>query len=182
MSRSVVREAIVRLEADGLVEARHGSGVYVTGKQPATGLMAVDAKRVSSILEMLELRAAVEVEAAALAATRRSPVQEDEIFAMHDAVAARVATGESSTEADFAFHSAIARATNNPRFLDLLTLLGDSAIPDMIRHNHLDRIIEEHAAIARAISDGDAEGARNAMRHHIRNSQTRYLALARGER
>ena len=76
MSRTVVREAIASLRADRLVEAKQGAGVFVLEPQavvqsPLLSLQNIDPERVSSMIEVLELRTAVEVEAAGLAALRR---------------------------------------------------------------------------------------------------------------
>lgn len=192
VSRTVVREAIASLQADGIVEAHQGAGVFVTARTtPATfAFQSIDPARISSILETLELRAAVEIEAAGLAALRRSPLQEEEIFRTHHAVAAQISRGERSTEADFAFHRAIAAATNNPRFLEFLDLLGQAAIPrsaiqsngaEAVRTSYLERILDEHRQIAQAIANADESAAREAMRQHLRGSQQRYRALIQGD-
>ena len=182
VSRTVVREAIAGLQADGLVESHQGAGVFVISRMaPASPFGSLDVAGVSSILETLELRAAVEVEAAGLAALRRSPAQEEAIVAAHKALVQQIAAGGSSTRADFEFHRAIAAATNNRRFVDLLDLLGASAIPEMMRQGYLDMILEEHRAIAYAISAGDAAAARDAMRIHVHGSQQRYRQLLHGE-
>ena len=78
VSRTVVREAIAALAADGLVESRQGSGVFATRHLTSTlGAMASEmGRRVSSALNVLEVRLAIEVESAALAAQRHSPSQE----------------------------------------------------------------------------------------------------------
>ena len=191
VSRTVVREAIASLEADGLVESHQGAGVFVIARAGQSHLpfQRIDQERISSLLEMLELRAAVEIEAAALAAQRRSPVQEEAIFRAHQAVAASIARDERSTDADFAFHRAIAAATNNPRFSEFLDLLGQSAIPraslqaegtDSVRGSYFDKIVDEHRQIAQAISAGDEAAAREAMRTHLKGSQRRYRALIQG--
>ncbi|HTJ56460.1 MAG TPA: FadR/GntR family transcriptional regulator [Devosiaceae bacterium] len=188
VSRTVVREAIASLQADGLVESHQGAGVFVIAQASPSPLPfhAIDHARISSLLEMLELRTAVEIEAAALAAQRRSPAQEEAIFRAHQGFAALIAKKEPSTAADFAFHRAIAEATNNPRFPEFLDLLGLSAIPraalkaegaEAVRTTYLDKIVEEHRQIAQAISAGDELAAREAMRAHLRGSQRRYRSL-----
>lgn len=188
VSRTVVREAVASLQADGIVESHQGAGVFVTARIApiAFAFQSIDPARISSILETLELRAAVEIEAAALAALRRSPQQEEEIFRTHNVVAAQIARGERSNEADFAFHRAIAAATNNPRFTEFLDLLGQAAIPrfaiqangaEAVRASYLDRILDEHRQIAQAIANADEAAAREAMRKHLKGSQQRYRAL-----
>lgn len=188
VSRTVIREAIASLQADGLVEAQQGAGVFVVGRTTNSPFFFqnLDHKRISSLLEMLELRAAVEIEAAGLAALRRSPAQEEAIFEAHRTVAGLISRHERSIEADFAFHQAVAGATNNPRFQEFLALLGQSAIPrsalqsggdEAVRANYLERIVDEHRDIAHAISKGDETAAREAMRQHLKGSQQRYRAL-----
>jgi GntR family transcriptional regulator, transcriptional repressor for pyruvate dehydrogenase complex len=192
VSRTVVREAIAALRADRLVESRQGAGVFVLGAPPwpPVSLQGIDPERVSSAIELLELRTGVEVEAAGLAALRRSPAQEEAILDRHVAVHEALEAGRSSSEADFALHLAIAEATNNPQFHKFLTLLGESAIPRAALKSegpekdsiYLKLLYEEHNRIVVAISNGDETAAREAMHAHLRGSQARYRALLRGRR
>ncbi|TQS73581.1 FadR family transcriptional regulator [Rhodobacteraceae bacterium] len=190
VSRTVVREAIAALRSDGLVEPRQGAGVFVLETPPDLNLpfQNIDFVRISSMIEMLELRTAVEVEAAGLAATRRSPAQEEEILRTLGELRTQAAAGRATVEADFALHLAIADATNNPRFRDFLSMIGTNVIPrralaentdDAASHAYLQTIDAEHEKIVNAILDGDDDGARAAMRLHLRGSQTRYRTLLR---
>ncbi|CAN7388092.1 MULTISPECIES: FadR/GntR family transcriptional regulator [Neorhizobium] len=193
VSRTVVREAIASLRADRLVEARQGAGVFVLepsrNVQPVMlSLSNIDLARVSSMIELLELRTAVEVEAAGLAALRRSPAQEEVILDRHYAVRACLEAAKPTSEADFALHLAIAEATNNPRFREFLTMIGRSLIPraalrpddsEADQAAYIKLLDEEHNAIVVAISDGDEERARDAMRRHLRGAQLRYRTLLR---
>ncbi|WP_275785889.1 FadR/GntR family transcriptional regulator [Pararhizobium gei] len=195
VSRTVVREAIAALRADGLVEAKQGAGVFVLESTPPSGsflsLQVIDPARVSSMIELLELRTAIEVEAAGLAALRRSPAQEEVIIERHYAIRACVDAGMPSAEADFSLHVAIADATNNPRFREFLAMIGKNSIPRAaLRENDTETdqrayvalLDSEHNQIVVAISNGDEEGARDAMRRHLRGSQARYRALLRQQR
>jgi GntR family transcriptional regulator, transcriptional repressor for pyruvate dehydrogenase complex len=196
VSRTVVREAIAALRSDRLVEARQGAGVFVLQSTPAPqpfnlSLGQIDLARVSSMIELLELRTAVEVESAGLAAVRRSPAQEEVILDRHYAVRACLDANQPTSEADFALHLAIADATNNPRFREFLTMVGRNVIPraairgddkDADQSGYISLLVEEHQAIVEAISDGSEEGAREAMRRHLRGSQLRYRALLRALR
>ncbi|SER73273.1 DNA-binding transcriptional regulator, FadR family [Tranquillimonas rosea] len=193
VSRTVVREAIAGLRADGLVEPRQGAGVFVLQPPPdPPGLFEIaDYEKISSIIEMLELRVAVEMEAAALAALRHSPAQEETIFAAELAVREGMAEGRPTTEADLAFHLAIADATNNPRFREFLEALGVSMIPRAALQaengtrsptDYIEMISAEHLSIAEAISAGEPERAREAMRGHLKKSQGRYRELLRAKR
>ncbi len=189
VSRTVIREAIASMRADGLVEVRHGVGVFVRSVRPLhAGLLAADPGRISSIIEMLELRAAVETEAAGLAALRRSPAQEETILRCLQAFDAAIAGGLPTADADFRFHLAIADATGNPRFREFLDLTGQKMIPrsslqddatEVAPAAYLAQIQDEHRQIADAISDRDETAAREAMRLHLKGSQQRYRNLIR---
>lgn len=185
VSRTVVREAVAALRSDGLVEARQGAGVFVLAAAPPTA-RGVDPAKLSSVLELLELRTPVEVEAASLAAQRRSPAQEEAIFECHAALVDRVALGLTIRDADFALHLAIAAATNNPRFREFLELHGRAVIPrseilaetatEAERAYHT-QLVREHESIVMAISRGDEAAAREAMRAHLKGSQVRHREL-----
>lgn len=190
VSRTVVREAIAALRADGLVLPRQGAGVFVLKRapRPAAPFQILDRDRISAIVEMLELRTAVEVEAAVLAAGRRSPSQEAAIFDANQAMTDCVAKGKPSTTEDFRFHLAIAEAANNPRFVEFLKVMGNSGIPRHFLINadpaltgtaDLSLVLAEHNLIAQAISDRDEAGASAAMRAHLKESQERYRKLVR---
>ncbi len=183
VSRTVVREAISRLQAAGLVETRHGIGTFVLEPPPRSRLDAGVVLTIRDVLAMLELRISLETEAAALAARRRDV---DDLAAMRAALddfAADAGLGQSGVEADFRFHMSIAKATRNRWFetifhdlgtttlprtrLDLRALPGDFG-PDYLRRTNL-----EHEAVLAAIERGDAEAARAAMRMHLTNSRER---------
>jgi GntR family transcriptional repressor for pyruvate dehydrogenase complex len=194
VSRTVVREAISALRADRLVEAQQGAGVFVLSP-PALPSMPffgkIDQAKVSSVIELLELRTAVETEAAGLAALRRSPAQEEMIFERHSAVRKCLDAGLPTSAADFALHLAIAEATNNVRFREFLSAMGPGLIPRAaIREGepqsdqaaYIMLIDDEHHRIVSAISSGDEEGARAAMRAHLLGSQERYRSLLREQR
>ncbi|RFC61813.1 FadR family transcriptional regulator [Fulvimarina endophytica] len=191
VSRTVVREAIASLRSDGLVESRQGAGVFVlsAGMPDSLGLTNIDPSRISSVIEMLEIRTAIEVEAAALASQRRSPAQDEAIYEGCEVIEALIKSGSATTEADLAFHFAIADATNNARFREFLTMLGSSVIPRRALQNtgdeqapadYLNQIQAEHRQIAKAISIQDETAARDAMRRHLKGGQARYRRLLRG--
>ena len=191
VSRTVVREAIAALRSDGLVEARQGAGVFVRETPAVDGLpfQNLDYERISSVIEVLELRTGVEVEAAGLAAIRRSPQQEEAIIACHHQVLAQLEAGEATSEADFGLHLAIADATNNPRFREFLSMIGNGVIPraalqavDTPDGEYIAYVHNEHTQIVEAILSGEEAGARDAMHRHLKGSQARYRALLRRSR
>lgn len=188
-SRTVIREAVAALRADGLLESRQGIGVFVVDRMSAQGTSQLAATRISEVVEELELRAAVEIEAAGLAALRASPGQEVEIHDRYREFAALVRKREWTVAADFEFHMAIARATNNARFERFISQLGRHTIPREQLRGLLgetapvpspeEQLDAEHRAIADAIGRHDAVAAREAMRSHLVGSLERYRALAR---
>lgn len=188
VSRTVIREAISRLQAAGLVETRHGIGTFVIEPPPRSPLDIGAAPTIRDVMAMLELRIGLETEAAALAAARRT---EDDLAVMRDALdafAADIAAGRNGVDADFRFHMQIAQATRNHCFADVFHDLGTTLLPrtrlDMAglapepgadrRH----RTNREHQAILDAIARGDADGSRAAMRMHLSNSRERLRRLA----
>ncbi|MGO4670265.1 FadR/GntR family transcriptional regulator [Bosea sp. 2RAB26] len=190
VSRTVIREAIAALRADGLVDPRQGAGVFVLEPilAPVLPFQNVDNARVSSVIELLELRSPVEVEAAGLAAQRRSPAQEEVIVERHRAIIACIQNEQPTIEADFELHLAIAEATNNPRFVEFLRIMGEGMIPrsalrqpdaERSSGDYLRRLVEEHGRIVAAISNGDVDEAKDAMRVHLNGSQQRYRQLLR---
>lgn len=191
VSRTVVREAVAALRADGLVVTRRGSGAYVA--DPTAGpfrIAAPKAARLADILEVMELRLAVEVEAAALAAERGSRRQIGAIRNAWRAIDDALRRGEGAVAEDFAFHRAIAEATGNRQFPRFLAFLGSHVIPRQSvrlsvdtpaeRRAYLERIQHEHARIMNGISNQDSGQARRAMHEHLTRSLERYRKLAEG--
>ncbi len=185
VSRTVVREAISKLQAAGLVETRHGVGTFVIGRGDAAGFRIAPGQLATlrDVVAMLELRIGVETEAAGLAAGRRTAPN---LRVMHAALATfaqAVEAGRDAVAADFQFHQEIARATQNPHFASLMASLGTMIIPrarldplrplDEARQAYLRRVNIEHASILDAIESQDVEAARAAMRTHLVNSRER---------
>ncbi|WP_434672781.1 FadR/GntR family transcriptional regulator [Pseudomonas sp. R1-15] len=181
VSRTVVREAMSRLQAEGLVETRHGIGTFVVdtarpgdfqgGKHIKGG--AHDA------LAVIELRLSLEVEAAGIAAQRATPEQ---LLAMRealDAANAADATDDNSARTDFEFHRQIAQCTGNSFFIDAMAHVGNTliavvqqALPAMATENRA-LVVREREQIYAALARRDGEAARASMRLHLINMQQR---------
>jgi DNA-binding FadR family transcriptional regulator len=186
----VVREAVAALRADGLVVTRQGAGAFVAPDAERRPFrLALDGlPSIAEVLEIMELRASVEVEAAGLAAGRGTAMARRRVGQALGAINAALDRGESAIDEDFAFHRAIAAATGNPQFPHFLEYLGRFIIPrQSIRvaahrpegqRPYLEAVQCEHVTIFSAISAGDAAAAREAMRQHLGNSQARYRRLA----
>ena len=185
VSRTVVREAISKLQAAGLVETRHGIGTFAVGPGDAAPFRIAPEQMATlrDVIAVLELRIGVESEAAALAALRRS---EENLAAMRAALAAfgqAIEAGRDAVAPDFQFHLEVARAPQNTHVSDLLASLGAKIIPrarldgegaPSAEHlAYLRRVNTEHESILDAIAAGDPDAARAAMRTHLANSRER---------
>lgn len=184
VSRTVVREAISSLKATGHVTTQQGVGAFVREPAPVPLRTAsANLDMLHEVIQVLELRIGVEVEAAALAAQRREP---HHVEGMRDAVARMAAAIEAdadTVEPDLAFHRIIADATANPHFSHLFSYLGQLLIPRTRvetfrfapedRQSYLTRVNREHQHIFQAIERRDVDGAHSAMRMHLSNSRDR---------
>lgn len=185
VSRTVVREALTRLQAVGLVETFQGRGSFVIGV-PDSGPFEVGAAGIRThqdVLDMIELRIGIESEAASLAAQRRTELQlkgmERALRDLNQATTSQ--TG--SVDADFQFHLRVAQASANRLYADLLSSLGPLMIMlprtrlkpayTVSDATHLTRVTLEHENIYLAIAHRDAAAARAAMRLHLSNSRSR---------
>ena len=183
VSRTVVREAVTRLRAEGLVETHQGRGSFVLAV-PEPSPFAGETAQIRShgdVLAMIDFRLGVESEAAALAARRRSDA---DVAAIGEALAELGRAGhEGAVAADFAFHRAVAAATGNRFYLELVESLGPMMIllprtrlgeeHSVTDAAHVARLQREHEAIAEAVLAGDAETARAAMRVHLGSTRRR---------
>jgi DNA-binding FadR family transcriptional regulator len=131
---------------------------------------------------------AVESEAAAIAGERATSIQIKAIREAQRVFSRAISSGERAIKEDFAFHQAIALATQNSRFVEFLEFLGRLIIPrqsirpfegnpDSLR-KYLGRIEKEHEAIFHAIAAHSPNKAREAMRGHLLKSRERYRELA----
>jgi len=185
VSRTVVREAISRLQASGLVETRHGIGTFVVGLGDAAPFRIAPEQfaTLRDVIAVLELRIGVETEAAGLAAQRRTAQNLLDMRAALDAFIGAIEAGRDAVGPDFQFHLEVSRATQNSHYVDLMATLGAMIIPrarletsDALndeRRQYLRRVNAEHESIYDAIANQDAEAARAAMRTHLANSRER---------
>lgn len=189
VSRTVVREAISKLQAAGVVETRHGVGSFVCHRPngQTLGIKPHTVNTAADVLSVLEVRIAFEPEAAALAAARRSERNLNAMAAAMDAFMKEIRVGRGAVDPDFQFHLEIARAARNAYFLEIFAALGPNSIPrsryriderEPQRQEYLRRINNEHEDIYSAILRGDAEAARAAVRNHLGNSRERMRRAA----
>ena len=189
VSRTVVREAVARLEARGLVVARQGSGVYVAqdARYRAFQVTRDELSELADVIRLLETRMAIESEMAALAAARRTT---EDIGMMRQALERMAEVSEdpaAAAAADVAFHLSIARATRNDYFVRLIDFLGVRLVPprslylrdrsEEANRAYVAKVRQEHEAIVDAIVRMDVARARQAAWHHMNESLSRHSEL-----
>jgi len=177
VSRTVVREAVSQLKSRGLLVSRQGAGVFVAATLPSRALAFDPAvlQNMDSVVQVVEVRRALEGEIAALAALR---ARRPDIRAMRTALAAidaAEAAGGDGVMEDLAFHRSIAHACDNPQFTLLLDFLGQY-LRDAVRvtraneernEGFAQQVRAEHHAILQAIEAGDPVLARAAATEHM---------------
>lgn len=175
VSRTQVREAIIALEVQGVVEVRVGSGIYVSagiGARPVT----FELPRGPGPIETLRARALIESEVAALAAAERKDRDLDRIFAALTTMREQMHDKEANHAADRQFHMYIAEATGNTVLLHMVAAMWDCARSDPLwekieEHFHTSGLRaasqEDHQRIFAAIADRDPDAAKRAMQAHL---------------
>lgn len=180
VSRPSVREALIALEVEGLVEVRMGSGIYVRSLDAAS----VHAVSAEGPLETIRARQLIEAELAAIAAQRMKKPQLGGLLEAIDLMEQEAAAGQIPTQGDRLFHTRIAMASDNSVLLRLVCELFDE------RHNPLFEqlgshfetaaswaaAIAEHRDIAEAIAERSPDAARRAMTQHLTRSHDRFTA------
>lgn len=185
-SRSVVREAILRLQAAGLVETRRSVGTFIVDMPPPQELRLgpETITTLEEVLQLIELRMSLEVEAAAMAARNRTEGQLADIqHALQAMKEPDLKKPGIAIQADFQFHLRIARASGNLYMFDIMKHLGTKMIPrtqlnsayasNEDRLAYLERVHHEHDSICGAIAMRSPDSARAAMYLHLNNSRER---------
>jgi DNA-binding FadR family transcriptional regulator len=186
VSRSVVREAVSRLQAAKVVETRHGIGTFIRASEEreAVRLQDADLSSLLDIMAIIEFRIDLEGAAAALAAGRRTDAHLKQIAAALSNFEQQLASGSTDVlRHDVEFHLQIARASGNRYFYDVLsqmgrgvsprTRMGKAELAELDQTERLRHVLGEHKAIYQAIVRQDSDDARAAMRMHLSNSRER---------
>lgn len=184
VSRPVVRQALQRLGADGLIHARQGSGTYVTAR-PADRLAEfVEPRQIAEYMRSIEVRLALEGAAARRAAERRSIAELVAIEAAQKRFRLEAESGAPTPGADLAFHMAVAEASGNGFYVDLLQHLhkaieGFMSVALRLTRTSLgertSQVLHEHALILEAIKLQDGDAAQLAMQFHITQARRRLV-------
>jgi GntR family transcriptional regulator, transcriptional repressor for pyruvate dehydrogenase complex len=171
VSRTTVRQAIVALQAQGVLEVRHGGGTFVRDLAPGTAALEGVRARRDRLPAVLEARRALEIPLARLAARRRTDRDLAAIADGLDRMRREVAEGAIGLDGDAAFHGAVAGAAHNPVLAGLLDALAEEVAEtraeSLSQEARPPRSLADHEAIAGAIEAGDEDSAAAAMEAHL---------------
>ena len=184
VSRPSVREALIALEVEGLVEVRGGSGIHILAREPAASARQVEPNAFGPF-EIIRARQLVEGELAALAAQRMGP---DQVAGLREALACfaeDMARGVLPVRGDRLFHLRIAEGADNGPLIRVVTDLFDERNNPLFEQlgQHFEHLaswrlaLAEHLAVVDAIAAGNADAARAAMRQHLQRSHDRFTAV-----
>ncbi|MFF1920236.1 FadR/GntR family transcriptional regulator [Streptomyces sp. NPDC058221] len=173
ISRASVKQGIVVLEVQGLVEVRHGGGTYLVGDsldvaEPVEQLV----ERRRRLPDVLEAREAMETKLAELAAERRTDEDLAAVRAALDFMAQEIERGEHGVEGDRRFHAAVTAAAHSTLLADFMRSIAEQITES--RHESLrqrgrpSKSFAQHMAIFKMIEAGNGRGAAAAMRRHVR--------------
>jgi DNA-binding FadR family transcriptional regulator len=179
VSRPSLREALIALEVEGLLDVRVGSGIYVTRPKRRRSAEIAGA---TGPFELIRARRMIESECAALAAKSAGALQLRAIREAHDRYRMAARRHHNPLDADRLFHLRVAEASGNSALVLVVQTLWDQRMGPL--YLALERKLEypqmaadtlrEHTAVLSAIERGDAPGARHAMKHHMDMTQKRY--------
>ncbi len=190
VSRPVLRQALKQLREDDVIVSRQGSGSFVKRRPDSAVLDFAPVGSIADIQRTFEFRAAVEGEAAFLAAQRRTAADIDRLKAALDNLDHCIKTGTLGVDADEAFHVAVCTAADNHYFLSARGSMKDNILTGMnltrnlsLTHPaaRLELVQAEHYDVFNAIEAADAEAARAAMRSHVENARTRVFQGTDGQ-
>jgi DNA-binding FadR family transcriptional regulator len=181
VSRPSVREALIALEVEGLVEVRGGSGIHILAREPAASARQVEPNAFGPF-EIIRARQLIEGELAELAAQRMSPTQVDGLREALLQFGDDIRRGTLPIEGDRLFHLRIAEAADNGPLLRVVTELFDERNNPLFEQlgQHFEApdtwrlALAEHQAVVDAIAAGEPQAAGDAMRRHLQRSHDRF--------
>jgi GntR family transcriptional regulator, transcriptional repressor for pyruvate dehydrogenase complex len=175
VSRTSIRQALTALRVRGVIEVRHGDGIYLV--REATDLVDSLAQGLidshAHLPAINEVREAVEPRAARLAARRRTDSDMATMRAALDHMREEIEAGRTGMEGDASFHIGLIAAAHNEvlttLYEHLMPGLSQSSQASLVRPGQGERSLREHERVLDAVVDADEEGAELAMRLHVRD-------------
>ena len=189
VSRTIVREALIMLELEGLIEVRKGSGIHVIANESSIAEPNNDSSDLSDVgpFELLQARQLIESHIASFAATQLNKSNLQSMRAALEIEKQELAQGVNSGKGDEQFHMAIAEATQNSVLVSLTQQLWDirnnspmwKRLHEWIdKTDYLEEWVGDHERIVHALSCKNPEAARKAMWQHLENVKTTLLRVS----
>ncbi|MEP2641580.1 FadR/GntR family transcriptional regulator [Roseobacter sp.] len=182
VSRPILRRALKQLREDGVIVSRQGSGSFVQRRPEGVVLEFAPVGSIADIQRTFEFRAAIEGEAAYIAAQRRSESDLAKMREILEELDRCIRYGELGVDADEAFHAVICEASDNKYFsaarnsmkTNILTGMNLTRSLSLSKtQSRLEMVQAEHYAIFDGIQAQNADVARQAMRDHVINARVR---------
>ena len=172
-SRASVKQALVALEVQGLVQTRHGGGTFLLRDELSTESVRTLLERQARLPFVMEARVGLECQLAELAALRRTDADLKLLDEALVVMALELEGDDNGANGDRLFHSGVAQAARNPlleRFLDEIAEEIDETRTESLKQPGRPlQSLHQHQAIVDAIRRENAAGARRAMRQHLRS-------------
>ena len=183
VSRPSVREALIALEVEGLVEVRGGAGVFVSARKPVSASHRAEATPPGPF-DLIRARWIIESEAAALAATHATPEQLQRLKSALTDMQRHATHAPEAVAADERFHLCLAEASGNSALLMVVQQLWEARTGPLYTQmeSHFSgeavwkQAVEEHGELLQAVAGRDPRAAREAMRKHMKNAEVRFAS------
>lgn len=186
VSRTSVKEAISVLDSTGIVDIQPGIGVFLRNRTANDIVLQMDdilTGQENNIIEIMEMRQAIEGDAAYYAAKRSGEKEREAIKKALDKLEQAVKENRVAAEEDFEFHLAICKAAQNSLITRVMYLISDVLLDGLIESRSKtlkvsglsEKIVDEHKEIYSAIINSNAENARDLMVKHLQGVRDRYV-------
>lgn len=186
VSRTSVKEAVTVLESSGIITVRPGVGMFINEDSQQDLLYKFSETmdlRKRDFINLLELRQAIEGDAAYHAANRMTTSEQEKLTMIYEELLVVEKKGNIALEEDFAFHYCIVELAHNPLLLETMNLVSDKIRTNLkasrehsIKNDQLnENVMQEHENIYMAIMKKRPEAARQAMWEHHEKIKERYI-------
>ncbi|MBT2688068.1 FadR family transcriptional regulator [Bacillus sp. ISL-47] len=185
VSRTTIKEAFSVLEAKGIVTIHQGVGVFLISQSKEwiiSQIQLVIQEQKPLLNDLIELRQAIEGDAAYYAAKRINPEQRELLSRAYNDLISALQFNKNAVEEDYEFHLAISKASNNSMLLEVMNVVSQSIKSSLLIHREEtiksaqmnEEVIKEHREIYEAIMEGRAEDAKRAMWNHLKAISVRH--------
>jgi len=186
VARTSVKEAITVLETSGIITVKRGVGMYLNDdskSQIVFRLTHMLNRRASDFSDVIELRQAIEGDAAYYAAKRMNPRQREQLTTCYEQLIHSEKRAETAIEEDYQFHFTIVEGANNPVLLEVMNVIAQKMITGLKESRYIsvsneilnNEVLEEHTNIYNAIMNHEPEKARTAMWEHHLGTKQRFI-------